>query len=109
MLQRSKYDGLPKRPFLDSEALPSGAFAGVDNSQAETHEVEGIQDQVNFLASAIIAGILYPKYTSALRQVAGVDLEQLIRGRKSGWTKDQPIADFQAGAEQVQIYLDGLA
>ena len=42
-------------------------------------------------------------------QVAGVDLEELIRETKSGWTKDQPVADFQAGTERVQIYLDGLA
>lgn len=46
---------------------------------------------------------------SAAWQVAGVDLEQLIRETKSGWTKDQPIADFSAGTERIQIYLDGLA
>lgn len=64
---------------------------------------------MNFPASDIIAGISHPKCRCALRQVAGVDLEQLIRETKGGWTKDQPIADFQAGTEQVQIYLDGLA
>ena len=42
-------------------------------------------------------------------QVAGVDLEQLVREVKGDWTKEQPIADFQAGSERVQIYLDGLA
>ena len=49
------------------------------------------------------------KALSFLVQVAGVDLEELIRETKSGWTKDQPVADFQAGTERVQIYLDGLA
>jgi len=38
-----------------------------------------------------------------------VDLEELVREIKGEWTKDQPIADFQAGSERVQIYLDGLA
>ena len=49
------------------------------------------------------------KILQYLVQVAGVDLEELIRETKSGWTKDQPVADFQAGTERVQIYLDGLA
>ena len=38
-----------------------------------------------------------------------MDLEELVREIKGEWTKDQPIADFQAGSERVQIYLDGLA
>lgn len=43
-----------------------------------------------------------------VEQVAGVDLEGLIRQTKSGWTRDQPIADFETGGERVQIFLDGL-
>ena len=45
----------------------------------------------------------------AARQVAGVDLEELIRQTQAGWTREQPVADFEAGNERVQIFLDGLA
>ena len=44
----------------------------------------------------------------AVRQVAGVDLEGLIRQTQAGWTREQPVADFEAGNERVQIFLDGL-
>jgi len=42
-------------------------------------------------------------------QVAGVDLEELIRQTNSDWTRDQPIADFETGGERIQIFLDGLS
>lgn len=38
-----------------------------------------------------------------------MDLEQLVKEVNADWTKEKPIADFQAGSERVQIYLDGLA
>ncbi len=41
-------------------------------------------------------------------QVAGVDLESLIGQTKAGWTREQPVADFEAGSDRVQIYIDGL-
>ena len=45
---------------------------------------------------------------ASCNQVAGVDLEELIRQTQAGWTREQPVADFEAGNERVQIFLDGL-
>ncbi len=35
-------------------------------------------------------------------------MEALIKETKAGWTKDQPVADFETGGERVQIFLEGL-
>lgn len=40
-------------------------------------------------------------------QVAGVDLDGLIRETKGeGWTPDQPVVDYTADRDRITVYIE---